>query len=73
MADTIKSRAAQAGLTGDFAGYSLRAGFVTEAYAQNSPERRSCATASLAIDVGDARHVEEGGVWNYNAARRLGL
>jgi site-specific recombinase XerC len=33
VANMIKRRAAQAGLTGDFAGHSLRAGFATEAYA----------------------------------------
>jgi site-specific recombinase XerC len=38
VADMIKRRAHHAGLAGDFAGHSLRAGFATEAYAQGTPE-----------------------------------
>jgi integrase len=69
----IKRRAEQAGIVGDFAGHSLRAGFATEAYAQGTPElaiMRHGRWRSATVMRG---YVEEGGVWNDNAAHRLGL
>jgi hypothetical protein len=60
-------------LTGDFAGHSLRAGFATEAYAQGTPElaiMRHGRWRSASVMCG---YVEQGGVWNDNAAQRLGL
>lgn len=73
VADMIKRRATQAGVTGDFAGHSLRAGFATEAYAQGTAElaiMRHGRWRSTSVMRG---YVEEGGVWNDNAAQRLGL
>ena len=73
VADMIKRRAQRAGVAGDFAGHSLRAGFATEAYAQGTPElaiMRHGRWRSTSVMRG---YVEEGGVWNDNAAHRLGL
>jgi site-specific recombinase XerD len=73
VADMIKRRAHRAGVAGDFAGHSLRAGFATEAYAQGTPElaiMRHGRWRSTSVMRG---YVEEGGVWNDNAAHRLGL
>jgi site-specific recombinase XerD len=73
VADMIKRRAQHAGLAGDFAGHSLRSGFATEAYAQGTPElaiMRHGRWRSASVMRG---YVEEGGVWNDNAAHRLGL
>lgn len=73
VANMIKRRAQHAGVTGDFAGHSLRAGFATEAYAQGTPElaiMRHGRWRSASVMRG---YVEEGGVWNDNAAQRLGL
>ena len=58
----IKRRAAQAGVTGDFAGHSLRAGFATEAYAHGTPEltiTRHGRWRSTSVMRG---YVEQGGV-----------
>jgi site-specific recombinase XerD len=73
VAEMIKRRAQHAGVAGDFAGHSLRAGFATEAYAHGTPElaiMRHGRWRSAAVMRG---YVEEGGVWNDNAAQRLGL
>jgi integrase len=73
IADMVKRRAQHAGVIGDFAGHSLRSGFATEAYAQGTPEMaimRHGRWRSTAVMRG---YAEEGGVWNDNAAQRLGL
>jgi len=73
VANMIKRRASEAGLTGDFAGHSLRVGFATEAYAQGTPEltiMRHGRWRSASVMRG---YVEQGGVWTDNAAQRLGL
>lgn len=73
VADMIKRRAENAGIAGDFAGHSLRAGFATEAYAHGTPElaiMRHGRWRSTSVMRG---YVEEGGVWTDNAAQRLGL
>jgi integrase len=70
VADMIKRRAEYAG---DFAGHSLRAGFAPEAYAQGTPElaiMRHGRWRSASVMRG---YVEEGSIWNNNAAQRLGL
>ena len=62
-----------AGLAGDFAGHSLRAGFATEGYAQGTPElaiMRHGRWRSASVMRGC---VEEGSIWNDNGAARLGL
>jgi hypothetical protein len=69
----IKRRAQHAGVVGDFAGHSLRAGFAIEAYAHGTPEltiMRHGRWRSASVIRG---YVEEGGVWNDNAPQRLGL
>ena len=56
-----------------FAGHSLRAGFATEGYAQGTPElaiMRHGRWRSASVMRG---YVEEGSIWNDNAAARLGL
>jgi len=73
VARMVRRRALAAGLDGDFAGHSLRAGFATEGYAQGTPElavMRHGRWRSAAVMRG---YVEEGGLWNDNAAARLGL
>jgi hypothetical protein len=58
---------------GAFAGHSLRAGFATEGYAQGKPEPvilRHGRWRSASIM---RRYIEEGSLWNDNAASRLGL
>jgi site-specific recombinase XerD len=73
IAQMIRRRALAAGLDGDFAGHSLRAGFATEGYAQGTPElavMRHGRWRSASVMRG---YVEEGGLWNDNAAARLGL
>ena len=73
VADMIKRRAATAGLDGLFAGHSLRSGFATEAYAHGTAElaiMRHGRWKSASVMRG---YVEEGGIWNDNAAARLGL
>ena len=69
----VKRRALAAGLDGAFAGHSLRAGFATEGYAQGTPElaiMRHGRWRSASVMRG---YVEEGSIWNDNAAARLGL
>jgi hypothetical protein len=54
-------------------GHSLRSGFATEGYAQGTPElavMRHGRWRSSSVMLG---YVEEGGLWNDNAAARLGL
>ena len=73
VADIVKRRALAAGLDGAFAGHSLRAGFATEGYAQGTPElaiMRHGRWRSASVMRG---YVEEGSIWNDNAAARLGL
>ena len=73
VARMIRRRALAAGLDGDFAGHSLRAGFATEGYAQGTPElavMRHGRWRSASVMRG---YVEEGGLWTDNAAARLGL
>ena len=73
LADIVKRRATAAGLAGTFAGHSLRAGFATEGYAQGTPElaiMRHGRWRSASVMRG---YVEEGSIWNDNAAMRLGL
>ena len=56
-----------------FAGHSLRAGFAAEGYAQGTPElaiMRHGRWRSASVMRG---YVEEGSIWNDNAAARLGL
>ena len=69
----IKRRAIVAGLDGSFAGHSLRSGFATEGYAQGTPElaiMRHGRWRSAGVMRG---YIQEGIIWNDNAAARLGL
>lgn len=73
VADMVKRRALAVGLDGAFAGHSLRAGFATEGYAQGTPElaiMRHGRWRSASVMRG---YVEEGSIWDDNAASRLGL
>src|SRR5207344_1150364 len=73
VADMIKRRATALGLDGSFGGHSLRSGFATEGYAQGTPElaiMRHGRWKSASVMRG---YVEEGSIWNDNAAARLGL
>lgn len=73
VARMVKRRAQQAGVDGDFAAHSLRSGFATEAYAQGTPEMAIMRHGRWRSTTVMRGYVEEGGVWNDNAAQRLGL
>ena len=73
VANMIKRRAVVVGLDAVFAGHSLRSGSATEGYAQGTPElaiMRHGRWRSATVMRG---YVEEGSIWNDNAAARLGL
>jgi site-specific recombinase XerC len=55
IADMIKRRAQHAGVAGDFAGHSLRAGFATEALRPRHPRASDHAPRPMAISGSDAR------------------
>jgi site-specific recombinase XerD len=73
VAQMVRRRALAAGLDGDFAGHSLRAGFATEGYAQGTPELAVMRHGRWRLASVMRGYVEEGGLWNDNAAARLGL
>jgi site-specific recombinase XerD len=74
VADIIKRRALAAGLDPAlFSGHSLRAGFATEAYAQGVPELAIMRHGRWRSATTMRGYVEEGSLWNDNAAARLGL
>jgi integrase len=74
VADIIKLRALAAGLDPAlFSGHSLRAGFATEAYAQGVPELAIMRHGRWRAAATMRGYVEEGSIWNDNAAARLGL
>jgi integrase len=74
IANSIKRRALAAGLDPAlFSGHSLRAGFATEAYAQGVPELAIMRHGRWRSAATMRGYVEEGSIWNDNAAARLGL
>jgi site-specific recombinase XerD len=73
VADMVKRRAAAAGLDGLFAGHSMRSGFATEAYAKGTAELAIMRHGRWKSNAVMRGYVEEGGIWNDNAAARLGL
>jgi integrase len=74
VAEIIKRRALAAGLDPAlFSGHSLRTGFATEAYAQGVPELAIMRHGRWRSATTMRGYVEEGSIWNDNAAARLGL
>jgi site-specific recombinase XerD len=74
VAEIIKRRALAAGLDPVlFSGHSLRAGFATEAYAQGVPELAIMRHGRWRSAATMRGYVEEGSLWNDNAAAKLGL
>jgi site-specific recombinase XerD len=74
VADIIKRRALAAGLDPAlFSGHSLRSGFATEAYAQGVPELAIMRHGRWRSAATMRGYVEEGSLWNDNAAASLGL
>jgi site-specific recombinase XerD len=74
VAEIIKRRALAAGLDPALlSGHSLRAGFATEAYAQGVPELAIMRHGRWRSAATMRGYVEEGSLWNDNAAARLGL
>jgi site-specific recombinase XerD len=73
VANMVKRRAAAAGLDGLFAGHSMRSGFATEAYAKGTAELAIMRHGRWKSNAVMRGYVEEGGIWNDNAAARLGL
>ena len=69
----VKRRAAEAGLDGLFSGHSMRSGFATEAYAKGTAELAIMRHGRWKSNAVMRGYVEEGGIWNDNAAARLGL
>jgi integrase len=54
VADVVKERATAAGIDGDFAAHSLRAGFATEAFGHGVAEGLRHAARPVAVGVVDA-------------------
>jgi site-specific recombinase XerD len=74
VAEIIKRRALAAGLDPAlFSGHSLRSGFATEAYAQGVPELAIMRHGRWRSAATMRGYVEEGSLWNDNAAASLGL
>jgi len=73
VAGIVKRRAAAAGLDGDFAAHSLRAGFATEAFGNAVPEFSVMRHGRWKSSSSMRGYIREGSLWGDNAAAKLGL
>ncbi|ROH85653.1 integrase [Stagnimonas aquatica] len=73
IAAIVKRRAAQAGLPGDFAGHSLRRGFVTEAGLNDIPLAQTMAMTGHRLTKSVVRYSEVGDVLSSKASDLLKL
>ncbi len=73
IAAIVKRRAALAGLPGDFAGHSLRRGFVTEAGLNDIPLAQTMAMTGHRLTKSVVRYSEVGDVLNSKASNLLNL
>lgn len=73
IAAIVKRRAAQAGLPGDFAGHSLRRGFVTEAGLNDIPLAQTMAMTGHRLTKSVVRYSEVGDVLSSKASDLLRL
>lgn len=73
IAAIVKRRASQAGLPGDFAGHSLRRGFVTEAGLNDIPLAQTMAMTGHRLTKSVVRYSEVGDVLNSKASNLLNL
>lgn len=73
IAAIVKRRAAQAGLPGDFAGHSLRRGFVTEAGLNDIPLAQTMAMTGHRLTKSVVRYSEIGDVLSSKASDLLKL
>lgn len=73
IGQVVKRRAALAGLTGDFAGHSLRRGFVTEAGVQQIPLADTMAMTGHRVVKSVVRYADTGSVVTSSAAMLLEL
>jgi integrase len=69
----VKRRAAAAGLDGDFAAHSLRAGFATEAFGNAVAEFSVMRHGRWKSASSMRGYTREGSLWGDNAAAKLGL
>jgi site-specific recombinase XerD len=73
VAAIVKRRATAAGLAGDFAAHSLRAGFATEAFRNAVPEFSVMRHGRWKSASSMRGYIREGSLWGDNAATKLGL
>lgn len=78
IAEMIQRRAVKAGLATeetklDWGGHSPRRGFATEAYARDAQEREIMKQGGWKSTKVMRGYAEDGGVWQHNAAMKLGL
>jgi site-specific recombinase XerD len=73
VANIVKRRAAAAGLDGDFAAHSLRAGFATEAFSNTVQELLVMRHGRWKSSSSMRGYIREGSLWGDNAAAKLGL
>jgi integrase len=67
------TRAADAGLKGDFAGHSLRSGFATAAARAGSTERAIMRHGRWRDSASARRYIREGSHWEDNPTSKIGL
>jgi integrase len=73
LADIVAARAAAAGLEGDFAGHSLRAGFATAAAGAGRSEAAIMRHGRWKSVQIARRYIRQGARWYDNPAADLGL
>jgi integrase len=69
----VKKRIAKAGIPGDYAGHSLRAGLATAAAAAGVPERAIMAQTGHRSLATLRKYIREGSLFLENAAAKVGL
>ena len=73
VALVVKKLAAKAGIPGDYAGHSLRAGLATAAAAAGVPERAIMAQTGHRSLASLRKYIREGSLFLENAAAKVGL
>lgn len=73
VAQIIQRRAILAGLPGDYAGHSLRAGFATQAAMNRAPEMAIMQHGRWRKLETVSRYIRKGTIWHDNASAYLGL
>jgi integrase len=73
VALVVKKQIAKAGIPGDYAGHSLRAGLATAAAAAGVPERAIMAQTGHRSLATLRKYIREGSLFLENAAAKVGL